>query len=619
MGLRPLFSFIIVGKAVKKYFTMKFRMREEGGKMALHGGDIYRNKVEIDFSVNGNPLGVPQSVREALLRAVGQCSAYPDMETAALKEAVARMLAVPKEYLLFGNGASELFMAVVHGIRPKKTVIPAPSFYGYGYAARAAESEIRYCGLNRENGFHVTKDLCDNLTEDVDLLFLANPNNPTGCLLDCETGLHILRHCKEMGIYVVLDECFVDFCAGNPSLLSETENNDRLLVVRSFTKSFSIPGVRLGYLVCKNEPLLARIAGQLPEWNLSCFAQEAGCACAKQKAFMEETERYIARERAFLEEVLKKEGFRVFPSAANFILFDTKETPCGISLYEQLLRQGILIRDCQNFRGLGRGFYRIAVKTREENIKLEQALKQAHDAGLNSDGNSFHCVSVTGSKTERIPMKEIDYVLPEEIEKRSFAIIGEELSQRNICIPEREKSIVMRVIHTSADFDYAETLCFSDGAVQTLEDLLRDGADIVTDTNMALAGINKKVLASFGGQAHCFMADEDVALMAKSKNMTRAAVSMEKAAKLEKPVVFAIGNAPTALIKLYEMTRETDWKPAFVIGVPVGFVNVEAAKELSLNTPIPYIVNRGRKGGSGIAAAICNAVLYRLREKQRRS
>ena len=368
MGLRPLFSFIIVGKAVKKYFTMKFRMREDDGKMALHGGDIYRNKVEIDFSVNGNPLGVPQSVREALLRAVGQCSAYPDMETAALKEAVARMLAVPKEYLLFGNGASELFMAVVHGIRPKKTVIPAPSFYGYEYAARAAESEIRYCGLNRENGFHVTKDLCDNLTEDVDLLFLANPNNPTGCLLDCETGLHILRHCKEMGIYVVLDECFVDFCAGNPSLLSETENNDRLLVVRSFTKSFSIPGVRLGYLVCKNEPLLARIAGQLPEWNLSCFAQEAGCACAKQKAFMEETERYIARERAFLEEVLKKEGFRVFPSAANFILFDTKETPCGISLYEQLLRQGILIRDCQNFRGLGRGFYRIAVKKREENI-----------------------------------------------------------------------------------------------------------------------------------------------------------------------------------------------------------------------------------------------------------
>ena len=329
---------------------------------------------------------------------------------------------------------------------------------------------------------------------------------------------------------------------------------------------------------------------------------------------MEETERYIARERAFLEEVLKKEGFRVFPSAANFILFDTKETPCGISLYEQLIRQGILIRDCQNFRGLGRGFYRIAVKTREENIKLEQALKQAHDAGLKSDGNSFHCVSVTGSKTKRIPMKEIDYVLPEEIEKRSFAIIGEELSQRNICIPEREKSIVMRVIHTSADFDYANTLCFSKGAVRILEGLIENGADIVTDTNMALAGINKKTLAGFGGRAWCFMADEDVADLAKNRRMTRAAVSMEKAANMDKPIIFAIGNAPTALIKLYEMSKETEWKPAFVIGVPVGFVNVEAAKELISETRIPYIINHGRKGGSAIAAAICNAVLYRMRD-----
>lgn len=212
-------------------------------------------------------------------------------------------------------------------------------------------------------------------------------------------------------------------------------------------------------------------------------------------------------------------------------------------------------------------------------------------------------------------MKEIDYVLPEEIEKRSFAIISEELSQRKIRIPEDRAYIVKRAIHTSADFDYAETLCFSDGAVRILEELIRNGADIVTDTNMALAGINKKALASFGGQAHCFMADEDVALTAKKRNMTRAAVSMEKAAKLEKPVVFAIGNAPTALIKLYEMTRETGWKPAFVIGVPVGFVNVEAAKELILDTQIPHIVNRGRKGGSGIAAAICNAVLYRLQEK----
>ena len=207
-------------------------------------------------------------------------------------------------------------------------------------------------------------------------------------------------------------------------------------------------------------------------------------------------------------------------------------------------------------------------------------------------------------------MKEIEYVLPEEIEKRSFEIISEELSSRGIRFPAEEEAVTKRVIHTSAEFDYAETLFFSKGAVSILEELIKNGADIVTDTNMTLAGINKKVLAKFGGEAHCFMAQEETARLAKQRNMTRAAVSMEMAAAIEKPVIFAIGNAPTALIKLYEMAEKGNWKPAFIIGVPVGFVNVEAAKELILTTEIPYIVNRGRKGGSTIAAAICNAVLY---------
>ena len=207
---------------------------------------------------------------------------------------------------------------------------------------------------------------------------------------------------------------------------------------------------------------------------------------------------------------------------------------------------------------------------------------------------------------------EIEYLPPEEIEKRSFEIITEELLKRNISLPKEEELITKRVIHTSADFDYAETLCYSRGAVEILKELIKNGADIVTDTNMALAGINKKALAKFGGEAHCFMADEDTRLLAKQRNVTRAAVSMEKAAAIEKPVVFAIGNAPTALIKLYEMMENLDWKPVFIIGVPVGFVNVEAAKELILKTNIPYIINRGRKGGSNIAAAICNAVLYQL-------
>lgn len=209
-------------------------------------------------------------------------------------------------------------------------------------------------------------------------------------------------------------------------------------------------------------------------------------------------------------------------------------------------------------------------------------------------------------------LKQIEQLQPQEIEKRSFEIIGEELAARGIILPKDQEMITKRVIHTSADFEYTKTLMYSKDAVRIAQDLICEGADIVTDTNMALAGINKKALATFGGEAHCFMADPEVARIAKERGTTRATVSMEMAARIDKPVIFAVGNAPTALIQIDKMMRESNWRPAFVIGVPVGFVNVEAAKELMIESDVPYIVNRGRKGGSNIAAAICNALLYGL-------
>ncbi len=209
--------------------------------------------------------------------------------------------------------------------------------------------------------------------------------------------------------------------------------------------------------------------------------------------------------------------------------------------------------------------------------------------------------------------QEIEIVCPAEIEKRSFEIISQELEERGIVLEPEVANITKRVIHTTADFDYAVTLTFSPGAVKIAKRLLAEGADIVTDTNMALAGINKRVLAQFGGEAHCFMADAEVVELAGQRGVTRAAVSMEKAARIPKPVIFAVGNAPTALIRLYQMMEEAYFSPAFVIGVPVGFVNVEAAKNLIVGAGIPSIVNLGRKGGSSVAAAICNALLYELR------
>ena len=204
----------------------------------------------------------------------------------------------------------------------------------------------------------------------------------------------------------------------------------------------------------------------------------------------------------------------------------------------------------------------------------------------------------------------LETVKPADIEKRSFEIITELLGDQ-VLDPVQEP-VIKRVIHTTADFSYVESLCFSPQAVERGIQALRDGCDIVTDTQMAKAGINKTILGRLGGHVHCFMSDPDVAALAKERGVTRAMVSMERAAQLEKPCIFAIGNAPTALICLHELIQTGAVDPALIIGVPVGFVNVVESKEMILDLPVPYIVARGRKGGSNVAAAICNALLYQI-------
>lgn len=202
---------------------------------------------------------------------------------------------------------------------------------------------------------------------------------------------------------------------------------------------------------------------------------------------------------------------------------------------------------------------------------------------------------------------ELENVKPMEIERRSFEIITQELGRE---LPEELAPIIKRCIHTSADFEYADSLCFSEHVVEKAMRAIKAGACIVTDTQMAKSGINKKALAQHGGEVFCFMSDEDVAETAKKNGTTRATASMDKAVALAKPLIFAIGNAPTALVRLYELIEEKRIKPELIIGVPVGFVNVVQSKELIMQTDVPYIVARGRKGGSNIAACICNALLY---------
>ncbi len=205
---------------------------------------------------------------------------------------------------------------------------------------------------------------------------------------------------------------------------------------------------------------------------------------------------------------------------------------------------------------------------------------------------------------------KLQQTLPDQIEKRSFEIITEELS--GVRLDPVNSPVIKRVIHTTADFDYVKNLVFSENAVADFQKAIREGACIVTDTQMAKAGISKKTLAKYGGEVYCFMSDEDVAAAAKKNQSTRAAASMDKAALMNKRLIFAVGNAPTALIRLYELIRNGRLKPEGIIGVPVGFVNVVEAKELILTLNVPYIVARGRKGGSNVAAAVCNALLYQM-------
>lgn len=328
-----------------------------------HGGDVYRNSVKYDFSVNINPLGVPENVKTALWEAAGEVTRYPDAEAEELSEGVAELEKVQKEWILFGNGASELFLAIIHALSPKVVTIPVPSFFGYEHAAGAGNGEIRYVNSLNE------------VKRDTNLLFLANPNNPTGAMIKKTELEKILTFCKGNDIYVVLDECFMDFCPENASLIEEAKNYENVMIIRAFTKIFAIPGVRLGYLICTNAELREKIQAHLPEWNLSCFAQKAGVACTKTGNFRGRTREEVGVQRGFMREKLGEMGVEVVDrwgeSQANFLLLRSQ-----VDLYEKMLKKGILIRDCKNFRGLEKGYYRVAIKGREENEIFLKTLKE---------------------------------------------------------------------------------------------------------------------------------------------------------------------------------------------------------------------------------------------------
>ena len=340
----------------------------------MHGGDIYRNRTDMDFSVNINPLGMPAGVSEALSEAAKMCTCYPDYSSDRLKEALGSYLKVDVSKICLGNGASELFTAIVHAMQPGKVLLQAPSFVGYLKCIEALEHcEIQYFVSEKETGFALTDSFPDQM-EGIDLIFLTNPNNPTGKAIDEGLLEKILTKAAGQGSCVVVDECFLEFLPDceSRSFVQRTSEFPGLIVVRAFTKICAVPGVRIGYCVCERD-LTERLRKHLPEWNLSVFAQKAGEVCAR--ALMEtdypvQTRKLVNAERHRLATALGKVGFTVFPSDADFLLIYTEK-----DIYRTLLAQGILIRDCSDFAGLEKGYYRLAVRNRNENDKLLECLR----------------------------------------------------------------------------------------------------------------------------------------------------------------------------------------------------------------------------------------------------
>lgn len=344
-----------------------------------HGGDIYRNNVDLDFSVNINPIGICEEIKNEIKinDVFNAAQLYPDSKQECLREQIAEWEGVKAEQVICGNGASELLMAVMHAIRPEYVLVLSPCFSGYERAMRAIEARPVYFDLDESQNFLLGESFLDFLKEFTvgkrRMVILTNPNNPTGCKIEKKVLKQVIEICRQNSTYVLLDECFVDFLedADRITLVKELGTYHGLMVLKAFTKFFSIPGIRLGYLLCDSLDLLEKICIQLPEWNVSSLAQELGIKLLEHQEAYRGTPQYISRERTYLTDEIgrvfleKGRPVRIYPSDANFILLYT-----DFPLYDALLERGILIRDCSNYRGLKKGYYRIAVRTLEENQTL---------------------------------------------------------------------------------------------------------------------------------------------------------------------------------------------------------------------------------------------------------
>lgn len=336
----------------------------------IHGGNVYNKSVKFDFSANINPLGMPEGVKKAYHSAISLCEKYPDHYCTELKKAIAEHENYPEKLICVGNGAADLIYRIVHTFKPKKAVIVSPSFSEYEKALNEVNCEISYYQLKEELNFDVQSDFTEMIDTKTDMVFLTSPNNPTGRVIPPEILKSITEKCIETNAILVADECFMDFVENGCAYSIRRFMNENIIILKAFTKIYSMAGIRLGYAVCGDSAKAEKISESGQYWSVSAIAQLCGIASLDEKEYLKQTIELITAERKFLESELKRLGFNVYNSSVNFVLFRSE-----IKLCEKLLENGILIRNCGNYYGLSDKYYRIAVRTHAENAELIKTME----------------------------------------------------------------------------------------------------------------------------------------------------------------------------------------------------------------------------------------------------
>lgn len=343
----------------------------------IHGGDIYKydNKI-LDFSANINPLGMPDTAKNAIINGIDKYEAYPDYSSRQLRNALSIFYNFDSDRIVCGNGAADLIFRICLALRPKKVLIPSPTFSEYEEAAKISGGVVHNHILREQENFDVTLEIIESIDKDTDMVFLCSPNNPTGRAIDLRIIEAILIKLQENKGILVLDQCFVHFLLDEDEYfaINLLKKYDNLIILGAFTKIFAMAGLRLGYALFGSKDIAAKIENTLQPWAVSTVASEAGCA-ALSRDFINKTKQYVKEQRDFLTNSLSDIGIRVFESQANYILIKSDQNILDGDLADEALKHGVLIRKCSNFRGLSSSFFRIAVRTEEENKIFVEALE----------------------------------------------------------------------------------------------------------------------------------------------------------------------------------------------------------------------------------------------------